>query len=128
MFVTLFVPLVLLLETKNPEVVIPEDETEHAPFLLPLLEESSVLRSPLPQHLVKQVYEADLEASRSRQRTEEERLRAEEKRRLTEEARQQAEEIRLWTERVQLHAEEFQQARREAYKAQALAFSLLTKI
>ena len=54
--------------------------------------------SPLPQHLVKQVYEADLKASRSKQQAEEERLRAEEKRWLTEEAWQKAEEIRLWTE------------------------------
>ena len=35
----------------------------------------------------------------------------------------------VWTERVRLHAEEeFQQSRREGYKTQALAISVLTKI
>ena len=87
-------------------MVISECGGEHGSSLLPLLEESSVLPSPLPQHLVKQVYEADLKASRSKQQAEEERLRAEEKRWLTEEAWQKAEEIRLWIERVRLHAEE----------------------
>ena len=63
---------------QNPEVVISEDGAEHASSLLPLLEESSVLPSPLPPHLGKRVYEADLEASRRRQQAEKERLRAEE--------------------------------------------------
>ena len=118
----------MLVSDPKPEVVISEDGAELASSLLPLLEKSSVFPSPLPQDLVKQVYEADLEACRSRQRNEEW-LRDEEKWWLAEEARQQAEEIWLWTERMQLHAEEeFQQACWEAYKAQALAFSLFTKI
>ena len=93
-------------------MVISEDGAEHASSLLPLREESSVLPSPLPQDLIKQVYEADLEATRSRQQAEEERLRTEERWWQAEEARQQAEEIWLGTERMQLHPkEEFQQAR-----------------